>query len=123
METRINPQQVTHIKIYDECKGVRYNYQTVDYVWMEEDSFLLFWFYKVVNYPAGFYRNCNRGFITNDTPFELEHWHFVRGNCIWSKPKIEIFAGEKLIKSMYFESVKDAKNYCNKNFHNVSIIC
>jgi hypothetical protein len=122
-EVRINPQQVSHIQIYDECKGVRYLFGTIDYVWMEEDSFLFLWFYKILNYPAGFYRNCKRKSISNDTPLELEHWHFVRDNCIWSRPKIEIFAGGKQIKTEYFESIEQAKEYCDKNFKEVNVIC
>jgi hypothetical protein len=121
METRINPQQVSHIQIYDECKGVRYQYQTIEYVWMEEDSFLFLWFYKVLNYPAGFYRDCKRRYISNDTPLELEHWHFVRDNYVWSKPKVEIFVGEKRIKTEYFESLEQAKEYCDTNFKEVNV--
>lgn len=121
-ETRINPNQVSHITIYDECKGVRYQYQTIDYVWMEEDSFLFLWFYKILNYPAGFYRNCKRKWISNDTPLEIEDWHFVRDNCIWSRPKIEIFCAEKRIKIKYFKSIEQAKKWVTSNFPNCNVI-
>lgn len=122
MEIRINPNQVSHIKIYDKCKGVRYQYQTIDYVWMEEDSFLFLWFYKILNYPAGFYRNCKRRYISNGMPLELEDWHFVRDNCIWSRPKVEIFSAEKRIKDRYFKTIEQAKEWVTENFSNCNVI-
>ena len=46
-ETRINPEEVSHIEICDTHKGrkVYYNGYT-DYIWMEADYFKFLWLFK-----------------------------------------------------------------------------
>jgi len=41
---------------------------------------------------------------------------------LWNNPKIEIFVGKERIKTKYFKTVSDAKEYCNINFPNVNVV-
>jgi hypothetical protein len=124
MITKINPQQITHIKIYDEIKGIYSYYNNViDCVWMEASYFHFLWFIKtnILNYSAGFYKNKKREIWSNEYPIEVGEHNTVRDNCLYTKAKIEIYFGEKQIKRMYFETFKEAKKYCIENYPEVSV--
>lgn len=125
METRINPNQVSHITISDAKKGREYYwYGHVDYVWMEAEYFKFLWLFKTPfkNYEEGYYRNCKRKWISNDTPTELRKSEYTLLGEIYTLPKVLIFSGEKEIKRRYFETIEEAKELATSNFPNCNVI-
>lgn len=120
----INKDIVSHIRVFNNTKGRLCKWRgTLEYVWMDTDYFKFLWLFKtpILNYPAGFYRNSKRRWVVNDAPTELRDGEYVFNNAIWTKPRIEIYAGDHLIKTMYFENRHDALEFCGEKFSNVNI--
>lgn len=118
METRINPQQVSHIQIYDAHKGYRWLNCNLEYTFRPKYKH---WFWE--NQPQGYYRKGKPQSTWTSRFEELPEGCYDLLGELYSYAKIEIFAGEKRIKTEYFESIEQAKKYCNKNFKEVSVIC
>lgn len=114
METRINPNQVSHIKIK--------RLQKTKYFWIPE---------KTRSFLFGLFKSTiKEGYYYWNTVFEGEVVYFANEKCVdmvdidgdlWYLPKVSIFCGEKLIKERYFNTFEEAKEYCNINFPNVNI--
>ena len=124
-ETRINPNQVSHITICDAKKGREYYWNGyVDYVWMEAEYFKFLWLFKTSfkNYEAGYYKNYKRAWITNDTPTELRKSEYTLLGEVYTLPRVSIFAGGKEIKNRYFETLEQVKEWVTLNFNNCNVI-
>jgi hypothetical protein len=114
METRINPQKVSHIQIYDAHKGYRWSDCIQEF---EYKTFKKYWLFKTNK--DGYYNV--RGW---DNYFkELPKGCYDLLGELYSYAKAEIFSGGKQIKTEYFESIEQAKEYCDKNFKEVNVIC
>ena len=125
METRINPKQVSHIEICDAHKGIHcYWGGYADVVWMEADYFKFFWLFKTksINYVAGYYKDCKRHWLGNDTAIDLKDREYDLLGEVYTKPSISIFCAEKRIKTEYFDTIEQAKEWTSNNFPNCSVI-
>ena len=123
METRLNKELVTHLRIKKECKGVLYSCGTiVEFDWREDVTQSLFGFFREVLYPKGYYR---KGLAQSS-------WHlhckdvpegcYDLGGELYSFSSVSIFIGEKIIKTKYFSTFDESKQYCDENFPNVNLI-
>lgn len=120
MELRINKSLVTHIKIYDQ--------EDTGKIWCEEKTVKTFFnLFTVERYSAGFYFEGRQdywnyyGFFSKedaDQCVDLTHNNLY----LFHRPKAEIFAGQEKLKVKYFDTVEEAKGYCEKNFPNVNVV-
>lgn len=115
-QLRINKDLVTHIKIYDS--KIVENYRGEKYKHLKAHMFKFLWFIPAQYYEEGYYRNgvydtwyCNDG---KDIRYKD-----VDG-FLWINVRVEIFAQKELITTEYFNSLEEAKEYCNTNFPNVN---
>ena len=126
MELRINPNNVSHIKVFEALKGRMsiWNGQ-IEYTWREVEYTKVLWIFKTksVEYKEGYYRTCKRSWLVNDEPIEIKETEFILGDSLWTHPRIEIFAGKELIKTKYFKTFEEAKRYTTKYYPNVNVIC
>ena len=124
-ETRINSEQVSYITIKNTCKGrkVYYNGYT-DYIWMEADYFKFLWLFKTkyVNYVAGYYKNQKREWLVNGHATELRGGEYDLLGEVYTKPCVSIFCAEKRIKTEYFDTIEQAKEWTSNNFPNCNVI-
>lgn len=98
-QLRINKDLVTYIKVYNTLEGIlSYWNGSIKYIQMEANYFKFLWFIKtpILNYPEGIYRNCKRKWVVNDTPTTLLKNEYIFADKLFTKPKIEIFAQEKI---------------------------
>ena len=124
-ETRINPEQVSHIYIKDNRKGREYFWNGyMYYIWMEAEYFKFLWLFKTksINYVAGYYKDCKRHWLGNDTAVELKYREFDLLGEVYTKPCVSIFCAEKRIKTEYFDTVEQAKEWTSNNFPNCNVI-
>lgn len=124
METRVNPIQVSHIKLYPLVRGVRNYYNDPrEYTWLPTRYFMFLWFIKTpfINYEEGFYLNGRTGLFEGPLEFPSKKY-FEQDGEVYSYPFIEIYSAGKLIKSEYFKDYQLAKDYCSANFPKVNVI-
>lgn len=114
METRINPQQITHIKLYGAHKGYRWSNGIQKF---EYRKFKKYWLFKTNK--DGYYSTSGWDNYFESLP---EGCYDLLGD-LYTRAKIEIYFGEKRIKTMHFDSLEQAKEYCNKNYKKVNLIC
>lgn len=125
MELRINKDKVSHIRVYDEIRGI----------W--GDPFIKlpatkkFWWFFIFfgweKYKEAYYKNgsySSNGILINSlTENQLEEYDlFSKDNEIYQKPKVEIFSGNHKIKLIIFDTYKEARSYCSEMFSNVNVI-
>lgn len=114
-ELRINPENVSHIKIYDlEATG---------YIWcdaIKKKTVLFGWITTVEPYEEGYYFNGAQGWLS-DKIEPKSHMRTIEGE-LYLDPCISIFAGETKIKTKFFKTVEECKEYCDLNFPNVNVV-
>lgn len=124
-EKKINPNNVSHIEIYDTHKG-RESYWNdyVDYIWMEADYFKFLWLFKIssIGYKAGYYKNCKREWLSNDEPVGLRKQEYTLLGEIHTYPKMIVYSGGYKITEEYYESVEEIYKICDEKFPNVNVI-
>lgn len=117
METRINSKTVSHIDIYDlEATG---------YIWCDEIKEKKVFFNLIsLNdaYEEGYWYNGYQGFFGEKLDKSKNYMRNVNGE-IYFIPHISIFCGQEKIKTIYFETFEEAKEYCDKNYGEVNVIC
>lgn len=124
MKKLINPNNISHIEIYDTKEGRLYEYLGyVKYKYLEADVFYFLWLFPIINYPEGFYKSwCKREYITNDTPIEVNpKKEYVLLDSVYTKPFIKIFSGGKEIHREFFEDIKDAEKHVSDNYKDVKV--
>jgi len=135
MELRINKDQISHIRIYDEIQGATltnmFGSSVHPFIYMPEKK-LSWWitaYSGLKKLEAGYYKEGNqtlpdrykRTFFSEEE-INNSSVYFVRDNEIWEKVEAEIYASGKIIKSLRFDSLKEAKDFCTEHFPNVNII-
>lgn len=119
MEIRINPEQITHIKIYNSiCEN---------YVWCDKKSGKsLFWgLISDSDYEEGYYPQGIQTWRTQYlmlTKEDVNKEYYDIDGVLYRTPRIEIFAGKEIIKRKYFKTVEEAKEYCDKTFPNINVV-
>ena len=120
-EIRINPEQVSHVRVFDQIKGVQGNlgnilqYKFLPSTYRKYLFGLIIWGDKEAYYKNGVY---DSWFMIDKL---LEGYVDVNG-WMEEKPHIEVFAGKELIKRMYFNSLEDAKKWLKENLPKVNLI-
>lgn len=136
MILNINPDLITHIKIYDLRKGVKYGYYPDEpYIYLpSRKKWKWFGFIPYIEkYVEGFYingkyQNNYFNYIPGYSLYSVEEVEKMKGIIIvdseelYTLPTLEIFIGEKLLKRLYFNSFKEALKFRMKNFPNVDVI-
>lgn len=116
-QTRINPDLVSHIKICDKTQ--------TDYVYKSKKVHkYLFGLYKEVE-PAGYYTInlfCNEVLIFTIDEVKESVDVFDIDGVLYYKPCVEVFSGGKKIKTRYFNTLEEAKEYCDINFPNIKTV-
>lgn len=114
-ELRINPENVSHIKIYDlEATG---------YKWCDAIPLKRVLFNSITvqdPYEEGYWYNGHQGFFS-DKIEPKSHMRTIEGE-LYLDPCISIFAGETKIKTKFFKTIEEYKEYCDVNFKNVNVI-
>lgn len=114
-ELRINPENVSHIKIYDlEATG---------YKWCDAIPLKRVFFNSITvcePYEEGYWLDGHQGFFS-DKIEPKSHMRTIDGE-LWFDPHISVFCGETKIKTKFFKTVELAKEYCDKNFKGVNVI-
>lgn len=114
VELRINKDLVTHIKIHDWKKSHYYFKPALTTTYF-------FGLYKETE-REGYYLKGDRFEWFEFTVDEVKKAIDVvdKNEVLWYKPKIEIFTQKEKIKTFYFNTVEQAKDFCNTNFPNVN---
>ncbi len=112
METRINPEQVSHIQIYDATPlKAYYRPNKIEIKW--------FGLYTNILQKEGYYETIidwYERFYCSVEYIKEQKWLFDKDGEIFESPYILIFSGGKSIKIKHFKTVKQAKEYCTKTF-------
>ena len=112
METRINPNQVSHIAICDGHKGYKWSNCIQEFKYKQYEKY---WFFK--SSPSGYYSV--KGW---DNYFKkLPEGCFDLNGELWSYASVSIFSAEKRIKNKYFETLEQAKEWVTSNFPNCNV--
>jgi hypothetical protein len=125
-ETRLDKTKVTHIKIKDGYKGIntgwgikQYKFCVAKYVKFLLWSFLIrdeaYWSdgKQIESWRSPMYKIDE---IANNESYIIhEGW-------VFTKPRVIVYVGEQVIKTLYFADLDSAKRYCDNNFHNVNFI-
>lgn len=121
-ELKINPQQVTYLKIYGAHKGVKFSWGYEDYTYKPASYFKCLWLFKTPfkKYNSGYYRYGRTIFIEHMFP-ELEEGQYTLLNEVYTKAHVEIFAGKEIIKTIYFDGLEEARKWCETNLPNVNL--
>ena len=116
---KINRDLVTHIKIFNEKKDF--------YVWLHKKNLF---FGTLCIYREGFYREgiyregIYRDFWGHHTLEDLEELYcnnlVFKNKSVSLKPHIEIYCQKTLLKILYFDSLEEAKKYCNNYFPKIN---
>lgn len=121
----INSSNVTHIVVNKETEGIETCHGGfVKRVYMEAEYFHFLWFFKtsLKNYEEGFYRDCKRKWISNDTPFEINNKkQFIRDNSVWTFPFIQVFCGKDIIHTEYFKTYQELEQHVKDNYNHCTI--
>jgi hypothetical protein len=116
-ELRINKDLVTHIKIYDlEYSG---------YYYLPEIKVKTWWGGTKVKQEEGIYKKYRDWWIERKYSVEYfeKEYKFVRIKDKYYEPiHIMIFAGETKLKYKRFNSLQEAKEYCDREFPNIKTI-
>jgi len=122
MVFKINPNTVTRIKIFDKHEGITSTWHGImKYKYMPTSYFKFLWLFKtpMVNYEGKYYLNGITKWM-QPTLENLSEGQFDVGGSIWTKPRVEIFAGKE-IKTKYFENLTEANNWVKRNLPDVNI--
>lgn len=121
-ETRINKDLVSHVEIKDVYEGYEFYGKIIKFVWLEAEYTSIFGFFRQTLYEAGFYQ---KGYKRNSFSWRLpnipEGCYTLLGE-LYSSSYVSIFAGEKKIKTIYFDTLKESQEWCNENLPNVNLI-
>jgi hypothetical protein len=123
-ELRLDKSKVTHITITD--KSSKIGYMGYEYFLLPEKT-VTHWFSKDTIYPEAYYANgkyttySNLGepYYTKEEIYDLPNLYFD-GNMLYEKAYVNIHIGKFVVKTLYFKTLQEAKNYCNMNFPNVN---
>lgn len=134
MELRINKDKVSHIKIFDVRRGVQEEYWNNKYYKLLPKTRKREWFFIFTwmeTYEEAYYRNgeydkddmftSGYDFYTKEEVGDLEGV-FIDGDELYTKPIIKIYSNDYLLKSKFFDTLDEAKSYCDNNFPNVNVI-
>lgn len=113
MEVRINPKTVSHIRIRDLIKS--------DYIWCEKIEAKRNFWWSEDGYEEGYWSGGHQGIFS----YRFDEKEGVKDidGVLWYLPSVSVYFGEKLIKELFFETYKEARQYCDKNFPEVNVIC
>ena len=112
METRINPNQVSHITISDAHKGYSYSNRNVEFKFVPKKKFL---FFKIND--EGWYAEDGYNMFKELPPI----CYSLLGE-LYTYPLVSVFCGEKKLKTKIFETIEQAKEWTTDNFSNCNII-
>ena len=90
METRINPNQVSHIAICDGHKGYKWSNATLEYTFRPTYKH---WFWE--NQPQGYYRKDKPQSSWTSCFKELPEGCYDLNGELWSYTSVSIFSAEK----------------------------
>lgn len=113
MQTRINPKTVSHIIVRDLRES--------GYIWCEKIEAKKNFWWSEDGYEEGYWWDGVQNFW--DSKFDEEEGVKDIDGVLWYLPSINVYFGEKLIKELFFETYKEATQYCYKNFPEVNVIC
>lgn len=113
METRINSKTVSHIRILDLRKS--------DYIWCEKIEAKKGFWWSVDSYEEGYWWKGNQSVFS----YKFDRKEGVKDiyGVLWYLPCVSVYFGEKVIKELFFKTYKEARQYCDKNFSEVNVIC
>ena len=121
---KINPDSVTHVKIFSKREGVRTNYQgNVKLLYLNEKKK----WHLMSSYPAGYYENgkySDTGWSIYRTPLDIAEMGDkieIVGDTIFTKEHVEIYCGVKLVHIEYFDSYDELNSHLSNNYPNVKI--
>jgi hypothetical protein len=121
----INKAQISYVICHKATEGIRvWGNEFAKRIWMEAEYFKFLWLFKtpLENYGCGYYKDCKRKWITNDTPHEIDgERQFVLGDSIYTHPHIQVFCGAEIIHTEYFKSYRDLEEHIKDNYSNCSI--
>lgn len=112
METRINPNQVSHIAICDGHKGFPFSNKIVEFKYKPKKKFL-------------FFKTDDEGWYAEDgynTFKKLPPFCYSLLDELYTYPLVSVFCGEKRIKIKSFETLEQAKEWVTQNFPNCNVI-
>ena len=119
-QLRINPEQVSHVRVYDQTRELNNGWNTSKYKFLPSTYKEYFFGLIISGHKEGYYRNG----IYDDSwraPKLLEG-HIDVDGWMEEKPHIEIFAGKELMKRMYFDSLEGGLKWLKENLPNVSLV-
>ena len=113
MQTRINPKTVSHIRVSDIRKS--------NYIWCEKIEAKKGFWWSEDGYDEGYWWKGVSGVFS----YKFDRKEGVKDidGVLWFLPSINIYFGEKVIKELFFKTYKEARQYCDKNFPEVNVIC
>lgn len=109
----VNKDLVTHIKVLDE-KSANYSF-----VYSKVERLFGFKFNETA--PGFYFKGDSNNFMANWTEKSIEESEdlFLKGDDVWVRPNIEIYAGDSLIVTKYFDSLGEAVSYVGSKYPNV----
>ncbi len=108
-----NKEKVTHIKITDLIK--------TDYIWHDERKKVKKLFGLITlkeGYKAGFYKGDPTSLFTYSIDEAVEGSININGIFYWL-PVIEVYINNERVGLKYFDTIEEAKSFCEKEFPNV----
>ena len=116
MEKLIDKEKVFLITLHNE-EPVKHRGQKFKYF---EDVYLNFLGFKFKTLKRGF-RPDSDDYKANCYLIDVKSYHKVKDGYLYVKPKVKIYLGtEKIVK--YFLTFDLAKEYCEKNFPNITCL-
>lgn len=117
METRINPNQVSHIAICDGHKGYKWLNAILEYTFRPTYKH---WFWE--NQPQGYYRKGKPQSTWTSNFEELPEGCYDLNGELYSYASVSVFCAKKRIENKYFETLEQAKEWVTENFPSCNVI-
>jgi len=120
---KINPNTVTHIRLFPEVEGIYVNYWGLTKFKLVPEKKYPWWKFEydveAAYYPNGKYDR----YTIIYTPEEVNENKglFIKEDSVYTRDHIEIFAGKNLIRTEYFGDMETLENHLKQNYPHVNV--
>lgn len=118
----INKDNVSHVSIFKETKGLKFGDNFWKYTYYQDEYFKLFWLFPIKTLDEGLYRLGKKSswYKLDDDTFNKNRYYTVLGE-VYTNCHIEVFSAGKKIHTEYFEDYQDLEQHIKDNYNNCQI--
>lgn len=116
---KINKDKITHIKVFEEREGILSRCGGWRILKYKTEKKTLF-----SKRGKGFYEECDYcpAYRSLEDVEDNSYRWFVKGESLWTYPRIEIYVGEVLLKTAYFDSLFELERHLEENYKEINFV-